>query len=569
MDKTNNYDGTLKNEHAHKKDHVTWNRRHFLSMGGMLAAGSLLFRNLPVNAMASPLLDSAFNNPPNDNVLVLVRMFGGNDGLNTIIPHGGQRRLDYESLRPNLKRTLGTHYSSNQVLNGYNHTTGTNSNGEFAIPTLMDELMPIWNNDRMSLIHNVGYDIPNLSHFLSTDFWSSGANNVGDELTKTGWMGRYLDYVMPCYDVRPPEVPPAILIGQSSDLTFINPQGSHMALTFSNVQEFNNLITFNELFPLNNIGNSCAKDVERRYLRRMANNGFKYNDALQAAYNSAGPFNGYPANNGLAEQFEVVGRLIRGGLGSKIYMVEIDGFDTHSDQENRHEDLVKEFADAIKAFQDDLDADPNGASQRVLTVAFSEFGRTVRENSNRSTDHGDLAPVMVFGNAVNGGFFGQGINLSQAAAANATRIKLSDQPQWIDFRDIYATLLEEWLCVHPEIVDCMFREHFTRVDNLISNPCQTPALDETILFGYNPHPDQANTVQIKYAVRQQCDVHIKILDTNGGFIKTIDQGLKKRDAYTADWYWQDPADPNNVSPGEYILQFQMGNTIKERKIVLQ
>lgn len=563
------HDGTLKNKHAHQQEHANWNRRQFLSMGGMIAAGSLLLQNLPVRAMANPLLSDSINNPVNDNILVLVRLFGGNDGLNTIIPHTGTRRQNYESLRPNLKRTMGTHYSSNQVLNGFNHSTGTNSNGEFALPSLMDPLMPIWNDDRMSIIHNVGYDVPNLSHFLSTDFWSSGSKEITNPLYKTGWMGRYLDYVLPCYDVRPPEVPPAILIGQTSDLTFINPQGSHMALTFSNVQEFNDLITSQELYPLGGIGNSCPTDIERRFLRRMANNGFKYNDALQAAYNSVGPFNGYPSNNPLADQLAVVGRLVRGGLPSRIYMVELDGFDTHSGQINRHEVLLQQLASAIKAFQDELDSDPNGANQKVLTAVYSEFGRTVRENTGISTDHGDLAPLMLFGNGINGGYFGQGMNLSVAAATNATRIKLTDQPQWIDFRDVYATLLEEWLCVHPEIVDCMFRQHFTRVDNLITNPCQTAPLDETILFGYNAHPDQANTVQIKYAVRQQCDISIKILDSNGGFVKLIDQGLKKRDAYTSDWNWQNPQDPTSVPPGEYILQFQMGTTVKERKIVLQ
>jgi len=538
-------------------------------MGGMLAAGSLLLQNLPVKAMAGPLMDNITNNPANDNILVLVRLFGGNDGLNTIIPHTGVRRQDYETLRPNLKRTVGTHYSTNQVLNGYNHSTASNSNAEFAVPSLMDPLMPIWNDDRMSIIHNVGYDIPNLSHFLSTDFWSSGSSDIADPLYTTGWMGRYLDFMNPCYEVRAPEVPPAVLIGQSSNLTFINPQGSHMALTFSNVQEFNDLIANQELYPLSGIGNDCARDVEHRYIRRMANNGFKYNDALQTAYNNVGAYNGYPAGNELAEQLAVVGRLIRGGLGSRIYMVELDGFDTHSNQVNRHEDLLKKLAEAMKAFQDELDSDNNGVNQKVLSVVYSEFGRTVKQNSQTSTDHGDLAPVMLFGNGLNGGFHGQGMNLSQAVQTGATRIKLADQAQWVDFRDIYATLLEEWLCVHPEIVDCMFRQHYTRVDNLIANPCQSAPLDETILFGYNAHPDQANTVQIKYAVRQQCDIHIKILANDGTFIKTIDQGLKPRDAYTKDWKWQDPQSPINVSPGEYILQFQMGTTVKERKIVLQ
>lgn len=562
--------GTLENIEAHHQDHTEWNRRQFLSMGGMFAAGSLLLQNLPVKSMASPLLNDLINNPVNDNILVLVRLFGGNDGLNTIIPNSGQRRLDYETLRPGLKRTLGTHYTTNQVLTGFNHTTSAMSNGEFALPSVMDSVMPLWNSDRMSIIHNVGYDVPNLSHFLSTDFWSSGTNSFSNPLVTTGWMGRYLDYVMPCYEVRPPEVPPAILIGNSSDLTFINPQGSHMALNFSNVSEFNSLINSQELFPLNVVGQDCPVDAEQRYVRRVANNGFIYNDALQTAYNNASPFNGYPSGNRLARQFEVIGRLIRGRLGTRIYMVEISGFDTHSGQLGAHENLLQETTEAIKAFQDEMDSDPNGISQNVLTVAFSEFGRTVRQNGQNSTDHGNLGPVMLFGNGLRGGFHGQGMDLTQTANTPfATRVKLSDQTQWIDFRDMYATLLEEWLCVHPEIVDCMFREHFTRIDNLIDNPCIANSLDETVLFGYNAHPTKQKTIQVKYAVRQQCEIHIKIFDTNGNFIKTLDQGLKKRDAYTADWEWSDPQNPVYISPGEYILQFQMGNTIKERKIVLQ
>ncbi len=556
---------------AHKKDHKRWNRRQFMSMGGLAAVGSLLLRSTPVNALASNSLSAMMNNSDSDNILVLVRLFGGNDGLNTFIPHTEDvGRAEYEGFRPLVKMMHNTHYTDNQILTGYNHTLGTNSNGQFAMPTQMDALMNLWSNDKMSVIHNVGYPNANGSHFMSSNFWSSGTNDSSNDLYKSGWMGRTLDYDFPCFSIKPPSEPPAILLGNTSSLTFNNQGGSNMALTFTDVQEFNDLIANGDPFSNAAIPNTCASNIERRYLRQVANNGFTYNNSIQAAY-SAGTNISYSSYSELANKLSIVAKLIKGGLGTRIYMVTLDGFDTHDNQMNRHHVLLQELSDAVNNFYNDLAE--TGHSQKTLIMSYSEFGRTIDDNNSGGTDHGTLGPVMFFGDAVSGGFHGTPMDLTDPNLQWTQNVTFESPHQSaIDFRGVYATVLQDWLCLHPETINCMFAgTAFERIPNLIENPCTAAAstFENAATIGYNIHPENANIIQIKYALKQRCNIKLSILTPAGGNVLTLVNETKERDVYTYDFNWQN----DQIPPGEYICRLQYGseagNTLKERKLILQ
>jgi hypothetical protein len=151
----------------------------------------------------------------------------------------------------------------------------------------------------------------------------------------------------------------------------------------------------------------------------------------------------------------LVSRLIKGGLGTKIYMLTLDGFDTHASQDDRHPDLLTEFSDSVKAFYNDLAA--ASKDQNVLLMTFSEFGRRVRDNGSRGTDHGTAAPLMLFGPSLDGnGFIGDDVNLADLDVLGNMKYK-------IDFRQVYASVLRDWLCADELTTDTVLGDTYTKL----------------------------------------------------------------------------------------------------------
>ena len=151
---------------------------------------------------------------------------------------------------------------------------------------------------------------------------------------------------------------------------------------------------------------------------------------------------GYPEFYGLARRLRLVSHLIKAGLSTAIYYTQLDGFDTHSGQLQRHTFLLRELSASLGAFLDDLEK--SGESDRVLVLVFSEFGRRLAENASGGTDHGTAAPVFLLGRSVKPGLHGPYPDLSH--------LEDDDPRHAIDFRRIYATLLERWLEITPQSV---------------------------------------------------------------------------------------------------------------------
>ncbi len=532
--KTNQrFGASLDHGEAHQQDHRKWSRRDFLRNSGLWGVGTgLMLGNFPVNAFHPNRLLNELSASGCDRTLVLVRLDGGNDGLNTVI----HRNNDvYYNIRP----TLAVQEADLWALNN-----------DFGMPNEMQSLQSMWEDGRMKIIHNVGYPEQDYSHFRSSDIWATASDS--DEQLYTGWIGRYLDNEFPAYLDAPPTIPPALQIGVSTNLVFRAHHGN-MALAISNPTEFYQIAQTGQLYSYENLGN-CASDAELTFLRQTANNAFRYSETIKDAFNAGTNEANYP-NNYLAEQLSIVARLIKGRLGTKIYMVTIYGFDTHADQYPFHNELLTYLATSIRAFYDDMDA--GNLSEEVLTMTFSEFGRTMFENGSFGTDHGTGAPIMLFGGTnLGGGFVGDPVDLVNVG-------QFEDPVYSVDFRSVYATMLQDWLCTDPTVTDFVVGKPMDTINGLV--PTGDPPVgsnDTAALLGHNLAPGNPGHIYIKYSILRRGTVRLRILDQTGQPLRTLINQFTEKGSYTFDL---DPLD-YYLPSGNYIYQLDTGGKIYNRPI---
>lgn len=455
-------------------------------------AGSPLF-----SALASAAVET-------DHVLVMIQLNGGNDGLNMVVP------LDqYDSLAKARSNIL---LPQNKILklNGISKT---------GLHPAMTGLQSLFNEGKLQVVQSVGYPQPNFSHFRATDIWLTGSDSK--QTLASGWIGRYLNEEYPNYPVDYPNNimpdPLAIQIG-----SFISPaiQGPsvNMGLAISDPVNFYNLINgIQDPVP------NTPAGKELSYIRRVSQQTQQYANVIKSAAAKVTRQFPYPANNSLADQLKIVSRLIAGGLKTRIYMVSIGGFDTHSLQVNvnatetgSHALLLQRVSDAIKAFMDDLKY--QNVSKRVVGMTFSEFGRRIKSNSSGGTDHGAAAPLFVFGDHVQQGVLGTNPVISASVNVN------DNVPMQYDFRSIYASILENWFCVPAITLNNIMLKNFQSlpiISNSAScNPANNPNLNagRKIIDNY-PNPFQYSTT-IEYETAGGHTL-IQVFDVQGRLIKTV------------------------------------------------
>lgn len=538
-----------------KEEHILWNRRQFLMTGGMAGLGTLMLSGLPVSTLMSAGLP-AVNAPGDENILVLIKMFGGNDGLNMVFPHiDSAGNALYKSMRPTIANVFGTDYTDTTILSGLGQAT-------HAMPGVMSSLMPMWNEGKMAVIHNVGYPNQNYSHFSSIDIWSSAADDIYDKRLNSGIMGRYLDQEFPAFSETPPTVPPALRIGYSTDLIFTAPGNQQMELVFNDPNEFYRLAQYGKLYPTDGFGN-CPQGEERSFLRQLTNNSLRYSNSVTTAYGKASNKVSYPRNTSsrIADQLAIVSRLIKGRLGTRVYLVNIDGFDTHSNQKAAHLRLVGDLSNSIKAFYDDLKAD--GASSNVNILTYSEFGRTIKENGSQGTDHGNLSPIMMFGDGVKGGFYGDPIDLSDKSLQGNGTVVYYETQKSVDFRNVFSTVLKDWMCLDAELVDYSMGERFNGM-NMFNNPCgqDKGSNFNSILLGHNPNDSDSRILDIKFSTQAAGDVQIFVKSLKGNTLAVLFDKFAAKGSYTINF---DPV-KWKIPPGEYIYQINAGGKTFMRRI---
>lgn len=521
---------------AHEKEHQLWSRRDFLSATGILGAGSLVLGRFGLRAFQpSPLMAALSSGGANDRVLVLIRLDGGNDGLNTVIERGNSH---YYNIRP----TIAIQEANMWALSN-----------EYGMPLATEALQPLWNDGMMKVIHNVGYPEPNYSHFRSYDIVASASDS--DTVVNTGWMGRFLENDYAAFLEAPPTVPPALQIGVQTDLVF-RADVANMALAVSSPEEFYQIAQTGQLYDVSYLGNT-PRELELAYVRQTANAAFRYAQTIKDAYSRGKNQVDYPAENRLAEKLAIVAKLIKGRLGTRIFMVDIGGFDTHAEQYDFHLSLLQNLAEAVKAFYDDLAAgtDPQ-LPNHVLGMTFSEFGRTIFENGSLGTDHGWGTPMLMFGGGIGNGFVGQYQDLSNPDP-------YTDPEFSVDFRSVYSTVLQDWLGNSPQLVNFVMGQPHQNIEGLV--PAIEPVKgdnDKCALLGHNPDPNEAGVIAIKYAMLQDGPVRLQILDKAGHVLRTLVNEYKGKGSYTfrfkaPEWY---------IAPGVYQYRLMASGQVFQREM---
>ena len=377
-------------------------RRGFLATsGGTLAAVPFL----------SPLSLAATTT---DRVVVLVELAGGNDGLNTVIPFEDDR---YHRLRPTLRVGKG------QVLT---------LDDQLGFHPALSELHELYEDGRVAVLNNVGYPQPDRSHFRSMDIWHSASTDA--ETPDTGWLGRLADAlaqerpgIAPALAVGVRDVPLA-LVGESVTAPAIRSADEFRVDVGDGPAADRRMQRLNAL-----VANPTSSD-RLSFLRATARSTYQTVDKLRDAAASGSGGVEYPGSD-LARALRDVASWIGAGLSSRVYFVRLGGFDTHAAQGELHQQLLRQLSAALGAFQQDLTA--RGIGKRVATLVYSEFGRRVKENASRGTDHGAAAPSFVIGQSVRGGLHGATPDLGDLVEG--------DLRYSIDFRSIYSTLLKDWM----------------------------------------------------------------------------------------------------------------------------
>lgn len=447
-------------------EHKNWNRRSFLQALGLVGGGSMMFANTNLTASRPSPLSAALSQVDNDKILIICRLGGGNDGFNTIIPV-----YDYDiyaNARPLIK------IPPSEFINL--------AENEFAMPKPMNKLENLWGDGQMKVVHGVGYDDANLSHFKGTDIWAN-TNLENPSRERTGWMGRYFQDIYPDYLLNPPASPPSLQIGSIGNLIFKGPMND-FSFAISNPARLEQIIENQTFYDLNNLPD-CTYGDKLRFLRESTNVTYNYAETIADAFNRSTDFAGYLEKDNFAYQMRLVARLIKGNLGTKVFMVTLGGFDTHNNQIQRHQRLLNSLSEGISTFYADLQA--AGWDDKVMMMTISEFGRRFAENGSLGTDHGTAAPVMFFGTGLNGnGFVGEHPSLS-----NLTRG--GNIVNTVDFRQVYATVMKEWLCVNPDMVNnALLGADFESLDlgfscngDLITGPVDQDNMTNVVTYSDN------------------------------------------------------------------------------------
>lgn len=436
------------------------NRKDFLKKFS-IASIPLVFQGIPVYAgggLTESLMEIFGQVPINsDNVLVIIQLNGGNDGLNTVIPLDKYAELSVA--RPNII----INQTKVLPLSG-NVTTG--------LHPAMDEMRNLYDNNQLAIIQGVSYPNPSFSHFHAQDIWFNGYGVAGS--SDSGWIGRTLENKFPAFPAGYPNEtmpdPPAIQIGGVMPLSL---QGSTINMGY-NVPNPTDLVNIVNASP-GDLPNSDYGQ-ELGFLRLMKSQSNVYASNITASYNDQNTLSDqYPTSgNSLATQLKIVARLIGGGLKTPIYIVNHENsFDTHVNQvtagdttAGSHAVFLEKLSKAVGAFMNDLTL--MGKADKVLGMTHSEFGRRVINNASYGTDHGTAAPIFVFGSKVNPGMFGTSPNLPSNPNSN-TQVNTQ-----FDYRQVYAEMMRDWLNVSGSDTEMVLNGNYQNINFIHSDTQNVP-----------------------------------------------------------------------------------------------
>jgi len=410
-------------------------RRRFLALAGGMGTAGLLGAALGPRAWdglfgASPSSGGAVS----DGRLVLVTLYGGNDGMNTVVPYQDPA---YASLRGPLALDPSTVLPLGEG---------------FGLHPSMPGFKKLWDARQLAVVEGVGFADPNFSHFASMDIWQSAVPSGSES---TGWIGRWLD-ATPGSPLRAVGIGPTLPVVLTGDtvqgvtvpagkLVLPGSPGEQALYTALAGSDHNDAVLLgqaaqseSELLQVHTeLGPILDRTATTDPLHLGSAGGTSADTPQGLAIAQGG---GGRAGAGLlATQLSLVANLILAGSSSQVYSCELGGFDTHTDQAPTQKALLGEVDTAVSAFIDAMAHDPKG--QGTVVVVYTEFGRRVAGNASGGSDHGWANPVFVAGPPVKGGWYGQPPDLAKLSEGNAVYTT--------DFRSVYATVLGQVVGVDP------------------------------------------------------------------------------------------------------------------------
>ena len=431
--------------------------------------------------------------PPSDNILVVIQLEGGNDALNMLVPVDQYATL--KTLRPN-------------ILAAESALLPLSGQPNLKLHPSMTGLQALHNEGKVKFIQSVGYDNHSRSHALATAGVLSGLPSPTGN-TPTGWLGRYLSYFYPTYPnlnnfpANLPTDPLAIEFGDYNSF-LLQDTGKTNAINLGSPYAFlnlywaykgNNLKTdtvcaIDEPIPNYTEGGAVSRlkhlrltnQLNMHYLNRL----YKvYDKPDNLAYISCLPY-GCTGIASLTQQMKMIAFLINGGLNTPIFVVRQQGYDTHANQNYNQGVALKDLSDAIKTFQDTLNAPQR---KRVIGLVCTEFGRTIKGNGD-GTDHATAHSTFLFGDSIHCPTLGSNPTIPNAAVFNnpaqwATANNLSQQ---FAYRDIYAALLRQWLCITSEDTKAILQGDYNTLP-IIKNPSCTNIMTPRIVGATKVCPD--------------------------------------------------------------------------------
>jgi uncharacterized protein (DUF1501 family) len=371
-------------------------RRDFLGRSALIALAPSVPLFLARSARAAT--------PQRDGrVLVVIELNGGNDGLNTVVPFKDEGYLKN-------RKTLRLPEKQLRKIDD-----------QFALHPALGDAMKLLESKRLTIVQGVGYPNPSRSHARSMAVWQT-ARSDPEEHKGYGWLGRALDAAADSSLFAGTQALPIALRGRRS-----------VASTLSRLEEFHLL---GEAVATRTMASAAAGDDLSAFVHRSFLDAYTTSDQLTEAARVQDGGTSYPSS-GLANRLQLVARLLKSGFAARVYYTTQGSYDTHAAQLPTHANLLRELGGALRAFLDDLAA--ARLADRVAVLVFSEFGRQVRENASGGTDHGTAAPVFLAGPGVQSGLVGTAPNLLELTG-NAPKMTM-------DFRRVYAAILEDWLGV--------------------------------------------------------------------------------------------------------------------------
>ncbi len=410
-------------------------RRRFLTMSGVTAAGALAVGATRVDW--SDLMTAAVDDPldAGDAVLVVVTLYGGNDGLNTVVPAADPA---YQDARPDLA------YQPDEVLD-LGEGLGLNPG--------LKGLKELWDDESLAIVRGVGYPKPDRSHFRSMAIWQTAAP---EGAVPTGWLGRWLDtaggdplYAVSVEPTLPPLLAGATTAAASMPVGGLKLPGGRLGSAFA---ALGTPAAGEERWRAEVARSVADLHSAVRVLGGAVQEQPDQQDEEQDEERTKGASAG--GSSQLARQLDLVAGLVEAGVPTRAYSVSLGGFDTHADERGTQQRLLTELDTALSGFVRRMRTSDRG--KQVVVLVYSEFGRRVHANGSDGTDHGTAGPMFLIGDRVGGGFHGEQPSLTDLADG--------DLKATTDFRDVYAAVLGDVLGAEPERV---LDGHTGRLDGLI------------------------------------------------------------------------------------------------------